>query len=93
MSFGNINVCPTDYCAWDDWVIGDCSVSCGGGTRTNFRTSKASAAHGDVECNEETISIQENCNLHHCPGKKSTCNIVLTSNKLVTEFVECLIVS
>ena len=55
-------------------MIGDCSVSCGGGTRTNFRTSKASAAHGDVECNEETISIQENCNLHHCPGKKSTCN-------------------
>ena len=40
----------------------------------NYRTSKASAAHGEVQCNEETISIEESCNLHYCPGKKSECN-------------------
>ena len=44
-------------------------MACGGGTRTNYRTSKASAAHGEVQCKEETISIEEGCNLHHCPGK------------------------
>ena len=57
-----------DHCAWDDWIMGDCSVTCGGGTRTNTRTSKASAANGGVVCNEETISIDEACNVQPCPG-------------------------
>ena len=64
-----------DHCAWEDWVIGDCSVTCGGGTRTNTRTSKASAANGGVVCNEETISIDEDCNVHPCPGKNLIINL------------------
>ena len=64
-----------DHCAWDDWIIGDCSVPCGGGTRTNTRTSKASAANGDVVCNEETISVDEACNVHPCPGNNFISNI------------------
>ena len=33
-------------CKWNDWVIGECTKSCGGGVRINVRTKNISAAYG-----------------------------------------------
>ena len=57
--------CPI-HCDWNDWVIGECSESCGGGTRTNARTEKTPAEHGGEEC-KGPASIDESCNVQECP--------------------------
>ena len=57
--------CPI-HCEWNDWIIGDCTETCGGGSRTNTRTQKVSAAHGGEECKGAT-SIDESCNVQECP--------------------------
>ena len=54
-------------CEWNDWNIGTCTKSCGGGTRTNTRTTKDLADHGGKEC-DGVASLQENCNSQPCPG-------------------------
>ena len=59
----------TVHCEWNDWEIGTCSKPCGGGSRTNTRTQKVSAAHGGNECNG-TTSVDESCNVQECPGKE-----------------------
>ena len=56
-------------CEWGDWIVGDCSQSCGGGTRTRTREVKVSAQYGGEECNGPT-SIDESCNLQNCQGIK-----------------------
>ena len=55
-------------CEWDDWTIGNCSSSCGGGKRTNTRSKKVNAEHGGEECDDEATSIEESCNVQECPG-------------------------
>ena len=55
-------------CEWDDWTIGNCSSSCGGGTRTNTRSKKVNAEHGGEECDDVATSIEESCNVQECPG-------------------------
>ena len=67
-----------DHCAWDDWVIGDCSVPCGGGARTNAKASKPSAVNGDVVCKKETIFIDEACNLIRVQVRISSLTYLLT---------------
>ena len=57
------------HCEWNDWETGKCSEACGGGSRTNTRTEKVSAAHGGNDCNG-TSSIHESCNVQECPGKE-----------------------
>ena len=52
----------------DEWQIGECSLTCGGGTRTNTRKEKVSANHGGDECHGLT-NITESCNVDECPGK------------------------
>ena len=54
-------------CKWNDWTIGTCSKTCGGGIRTNTRTEKVAAAYGGIKCNG-FASIEENCNSQGCPG-------------------------
>ena len=54
-------------CEWGDWIIGDCSKTCGVGTRYKTRTPKVSAEHGGKECNGST-SAKEDCNFKTCPG-------------------------
>ena len=56
-------------CEWNDWIIGDCSKTCGGGTRTDTRTPKKSAEHGGQECDGPT-SVTESCNVQECPGRE-----------------------
>ena len=55
------------HCEWEEWQIGECSKSCGGGVVTKTRTKKTLAAHGGEECEGET-EISESCNVQECPG-------------------------
>ena len=55
------------HCEWNDWVVGECSKECGGGTRTNTRTEKESASQGGDEC-VGLSSLEESCNVQECPG-------------------------
>ena len=57
---------PAIHCEWGDWVIGQCSVSCGTGTRTNIRTKIVQEENGGA-CNGGTTEI-EACNTQECPG-------------------------
>ena len=61
----NVQNCPV-HCEWNAWIVGDCSVSCGGGFRTKFRTEKYAAENGGKEC-EGPTSIEESCNMQECP--------------------------
>ena len=55
-------------CTWNDWIVGECTDSCGGGTRTNTRTTNTSAAHGGNDCAGNS-SITEKCNTQNCTGQ------------------------
>ena len=56
------------HCEWDDWELGECSTTCGGGNRTKTRKEKVSSAFGGDECSGPP-SITESCNVGECPGK------------------------
>ena len=56
------------HCEWKDWVFGECSKTCGGGTTINNRTEKVSAKHGGDECDGASL-VEESCNIQECPGK------------------------
>ena len=64
--FMNIKV----HCQWGNWNVGDCSKSCGGGTRTRTRTPKVLPEHGGDQC-DGPDSIDESCNIQGCQGTKS----------------------
>ena len=53
-------------CEWNDWVIGECSKTCGGGEQTETRTEKISAKHGGDEC-PGPASMVVSCNEQECP--------------------------
>lgn len=54
-------------CEWSDWQTGECSVTCGGGSRTNSRSKTVEEKYNGVCIGEPTA--QEGCNDQHCPGK------------------------
>ena len=56
-------------CEWDEWEVGECSKSCGGGTRTNSRKPSIDAEHGGEDCSGSSI-VSESCNVQECPGTK-----------------------
>jgi hypothetical protein len=51
-------------CEWNDWETGECSKTCGGGSRTNSRTKETEEAFGGV-C-EGDPSMEEECNVQAC---------------------------
>ena len=53
-------------CEWSDWQIGQCSVTCGRGNRTNTRSKLLKEKNGGVCTGEATA--QEVCNNPGCPG-------------------------
>ena len=55
-------------CVWSDWIIGICSKTCGGGSRTNIRKEKVSSAHGGNVCKGPSSEL-EACNIHECPPR------------------------
>ena len=54
-------------CEWTDWVISECSKTCGGGKRTKARDTKIKASHNGKECSGLAI-VDEDCNMQFCPG-------------------------
>jgi len=56
------------HCEWNDWVYGECSDSCGTGTRTDTRNKLVIEAHGG-HCTGQPTKIEE-CNTTPCPSKK-----------------------
>ena len=59
---------PTVDCEWGNWQIGECSQTCGGGSRINNRKIIIASAHGGKECSGPT-TVTEQCNTKECPGK------------------------
>ena len=56
------------HCEWDDWIIGECSQTCGTGTRVNTRTKKVLEEYGGT-CSGQASKTEE-CNTNPCPGIK-----------------------
>ena len=54
------------HCEWDDWILGECSKTCGTGTRINNRTKLVEEANGGT-CDGQPSAIEE-CNSEPCPG-------------------------
>ena len=55
-------------CEWEEWKVGECSKTCGGGHRTNTRSKRIREAHGGLECSG-SATITEQCNVKDCPSK------------------------
>jgi hypothetical protein len=49
------------HCQWNSWVIGECSATCGEGTRTNTRAKKVVEKDGGTcsGLSKETLSCEE----------------------------------
>merc|ERR1719265_2631587 len=52
-------------CVVSDWVAGECSTSCGGGTRPMTREITTAASAGGAGC--PVITAVEECNKEQCP--------------------------
>merc|ERR1712136_358172 len=61
----NMQNCPPIHCEWDDWILGECSKTCGTGTRINNRTKLVEEANGGT-CDGQPSAIEE-CNTEPCP--------------------------
>jgi len=55
---------PCELSEWEDW--GDCSTTCGKGTRTRTRSVKTESQHGGQEC-ENAREASEDCKPKECP--------------------------
>ena len=53
-------------CKWGEWVLGDCSVDCGGGIQHNYREKIQEELFGGT-CEGEA-SGKEGCKEDPCPG-------------------------
>jgi len=58
-------VCPPVHCEWDEWVLGECSKTCGTGTRRNTRVKLVEESHGGT-CDGQEAEIDQ-CNTDPCP--------------------------
>ena len=58
--------------------MGECSKTCGRGTRLNTRTKKVEEVNGGICEGESTIS--DSCNTEDCPGSESVFNIFALIN-------------
>ena len=54
------------HCVWDDWIVGECSKTCGTGTRKNTRTKLVVETNGGT-CSGQPTETEE-CILQECPG-------------------------
>ena len=58
--------CPVD-CAWSDWSLGSCSVTCGSGRRIRTRSKERTAGHGGTDCSGDSYSLGDPCIEEDCP--------------------------
>ena len=54
-------------CEWSAWSFGECSKTCGDGTRTKTRTKLVTEENSGTCAGD--FSTVENCMLKNCPGK------------------------
>ena len=54
-------------CQWDEWIIGDCSQTCGNSTKTLTRQFKVASANGGNACDGLSYAT-EPCFQRDCPG-------------------------
>ena len=54
-------------CVWNDWEIGECSLTCGGGIRIDTRTKKVEESIGGT-CEPSANQRASFCNTDDCPG-------------------------
>ena len=62
-------------CEWGEWQIGDCSKTCGKGSRTRTRTKIVEEANGG-KC-EGGSTMQEPCDEQDCPGNFTLLTYIL----------------
>ena len=62
-------------CQWSAWNLGECSETCGAGTRKNNRTKLVEEEHGG-NCKGDPVEIQQ-CNDQECPGNIEIYSIVV----------------
>ena len=74
IQFISLNICESFvtsilaiHCIWNDWIIGECSATCGTGTRINNRTKLVEEEHGGT-CTGKYTETEE-CKIKECPGK------------------------
>ena len=53
-------------CQWSNWILGECSNTCGTGFRTDTRTKLVEEENGGA-CIGQSTKI-ESCNIQTCPG-------------------------
>lgn len=53
-------------CQWSEWTLGECSVSCGNGSRTKNRQKLVEEQNGG-NC-LGTTNETEACSIQNCPG-------------------------
>jgi len=70
------------HCQWNNWAYGQCSASCGVGTRTNTRTKLVVETNGGT-CTGQSTEI-ERCNMRPCPGKML---IIIYANKFYLNII------
>ena len=54
------------HCAWDEWVEGECSATCGYGTKTNTRVKLVEESNGGT-CDGEATEVLQ-CQDVECPS-------------------------
>ena len=59
---------PKIDCEWSAWTIGQCSKSCGVGSKTKTRTKITVEAHGG-SCTGTATGTEVCSNQNSCPGK------------------------
>ena len=57
-------------CEWGDWVVGECSMECGGGIQIDFRDKIQEELFGGKPC-EGDATRETECNNEECPGEIS----------------------
>lgn len=62
------------HCEWSEWGIGECSVTCGDGSRTNTRKEQTKAKNGGDTCDGDTSKV-EPCKDEECPGYNKLSNV------------------
>merc|ERR1712203_198887 len=62
----NVHECPVD-CEWSEFMVGECSATCGEGTLERHRFELVPAMFGGVPCEGDALVV-ESCNNGDCPA-------------------------
>ena len=56
-------------CVWGEWILGECSTTCGIGSRLNTRIKLVEEVNGGSCAGQSTET--EDCKLQECPGNNN----------------------